>query len=57
MKDDPSVSLDDVKRLKLSLDRERIFNTDGMLSARFFVITDYNRDEFNEGFGGSTKIN
>ena len=35
MKDDPSVILDDVKRLKLALDRERIFNTDGMLSAIF----------------------
>lgn len=51
MKDDTSVTPDDVKRLKLSLDRERIFNTDGMLSAKFFVITDYNRDEFTDGFG------
>ena len=57
MKDDPNVSLDDVRRLKLSLDRERIFNADGMLSAKFFVITDYDRDEFNEGFGAvSPKI-
>ena len=51
MKDDPNVSPDDVKRLKLSLDRERVFQTDGMLSAKFFVVTDYSRDEFKEGFG------
>ena len=49
--DDPTRTIEDAKRLKLSLDRERIFMSDGVLQTKFYVVTDLPRESFAEGFG------
>lgn len=55
--DDPTRTLEDAKRLKLSLDRERIFMSDGVLQTKFYVVTDLPRESFAEGFGvGKPKL-
>ena len=48
MKDDPSVDLSDIQRLKLHLDKQRLILHEGMQICRFVVITDYTKEEFEE---------
>jgi len=45
--DDPKVTPQDVRRLKLSLDRNRALESDGYLIAKFWIVTDYPQEEFD----------
>ena len=52
--DDPSRNIEDVRRLKKSLDRNRILELDSPWT--FSVITDYSRSDIREALGERTKI-
>lgn len=52
--DDDSRNIEDVRRLKKSLDRNRIFELDSPWT--FSVITDYDRKEIREALGERTRI-
>lgn len=52
--DDPSRNIEDVRRLKKSLDRNRILELDTPWT--FSVISDYDRNEIREALGERTRI-
>ena len=52
-KSDTTKTLKDVRRLKTSLDRERITEKQGFGAFEFVVISDYDKEEFDSVWGNS----